>query len=172
LDALDEAMETFFNLHQIRWQSQKRDGVFVVQRFRDFHLDVAKSFAERGWLNLCFLTLNDEPVSAIYAFKYRNKMFNYLTGFNPKYSEYHVGHILFLYSIKNSIENGLREFDFMRGDETYKQQWNTLIRNNLEVRAIKKRIVPIVYDFITKKDVFTPLATTLGKRISLAQLHN
>ena len=172
LDTLDEAMETFFNLHQIKWQSEKRAGVFADQKFRDFHLNIAKSFAERGWLNLCFLTLNDEPVSAIYAFKYRNKMFNYLTGFDPKYSEYRIGHLLFLYSIKNSIENGLREFDFMRGDESYKQQWNTLIRNNLEVRAIKKRIVPLVYDFITKKDVFTPLATTLGKRLSVAKLHN
>jgi CelD/BcsL family acetyltransferase involved in cellulose biosynthesis len=168
LDTLDEAMETFFNLHQIKWQSQKHAGVFSDQRFHDFHLEVAKSFAERGWLNLCFLAINDEPVSAIYAFKYRNKMFNYLTGFDPKYSEYRLGHLLFLYSIKNSIEHGLTEFDFMRGDETYKRRWNTLIRNNLEVRAIKKRIVPIVYDIITKKNMFTPLATTLGKRVSFA----
>jgi CelD/BcsL family acetyltransferase involved in cellulose biosynthesis len=52
LDTLDEAMKTFFNLHQIRWQSQKRAGAFADQRFRDFHLDVARSFAEKGWLNL------------------------------------------------------------------------------------------------------------------------
>ncbi len=98
-------------------------------------------------------------------------MFNYLTGFDPKYSEYRVGHLLFLYSIKDSIENGLREFDFMRGDESYKQQWNTLIRNNLEVRAVKRRLVPIVYDFITKKEVLTPLVNSLGKRLSVAKIH-
>jgi hypothetical protein len=57
----------------------------------------------------------------------------------------------------------------MRGDHTYNQQWNTLTRNNLEVRSIKKRIVPVVYDFITKKNVFMPLATTLGKHLSVAK---
>jgi hypothetical protein len=98
-------------------------------------------------------------------------MLNYLTGFDPKYSEHRVGHLLLMYLIKNSIENGLKEFDFMRGDYTYKQHWSTLIRNNIEVRAIKKRITPLVYDFITKKDVFTPLAATLGKRLTVAQLH-
>ena len=170
LDTLDKAMKTFFYLHQIKWESEKRVGAFSDPKFRDFHLNVARSFAEKGWLNLCFLTLNDEPVSAIYAFKYRNKMFNYLTGFDPKFSDYRVGHILFLYSIKNSIENGLREFDFMRGDESYKQQWNTLIRNNKEVRAIKKKIVPVVYDFIKTKDSLTPLVNSLGKRLSTAKI--
>jgi CelD/BcsL family acetyltransferase involved in cellulose biosynthesis len=170
LGTLEKAMKKFFYLHQVKWQSEKRSGAFADPKFRDFHLNVAKLFAERGWLNLCFLTLNDEPVSAIYAFKYGNKMFNYLTGFDPAFSDYRVGHLLFMYSIKDSIENGLREFDFMRGDESYKQQWNTLIRNNLEVRAIKKRLVPVVYDFITKKDVLTPLATTLGKRLSVSRI--
>ncbi len=169
LDSLDRAMKKFFYLHQKKWQSEKRVGAFADRKFRDFHMSVARSFAEKGWLNLCFLTLNDEPVSAIYAFKYKNKIFNYLTGFDPKYSEYRVGHLLFLYSIKNSIENGLKEFDFMRGGESYKQQWNTLIRNNLEVRAIKKRILPVVYDFLTKRDVLTPLTTTLGKHLSIAK---
>jgi CelD/BcsL family acetyltransferase involved in cellulose biosynthesis len=171
LNTLDKAMRKFFYLHQIKWQSENRAGVFANQKFREFHLSVARSFAEKGWLNLCFLTLNDEPVSAIYAFKYRNKMFNYLTGFDPKYSEYRVGHLLFLYSIKDSIEKGLSEFDFMRGDESYKQQWNTLIRNNLEVRTVKRRFVPIVYDFITKKEVLTPLVTSLGKHLSVAKIH-
>ncbi len=169
LDTLDTAMKTFFNLHQMKWQSENSAGAFADPKFRDFHLSVARSFAERGWLNLCFLTLNNQPVSAIYAFKYRNKMFNYLTGFDPKYFDYHLGHLLFLYSIKNSIDNGLNEFDFMRGDESYKQNWNTLIRHNLEIRAIKKRIVPLVYNFITKKDVFSPLTNTLGKRLSVAK---
>jgi CelD/BcsL family acetyltransferase involved in cellulose biosynthesis len=171
LSTLDAAMEKFFDLHQIKWRSEKLAGVFENPKFRDFHLSVARSFAEKGWLNLCFLTLNDEPVSAIYAFKYRNKMFNYLTGFDPKYSEYRVGHLSFLYSINNCIENGLREFDFMRGDESYKQNWNTLIRNNLEVRFVKRRLVPIVYDFITRKEMLTPLVSSLGKRLSVAKIH-
>jgi len=163
LDTLDEAMKTFFSLHQKRWQSQGQCGAFADPKFRNFHLDVAKSFAQKRWLSLCFLTLNGEPVSAVYAFKYANKMFNYLTGFDPHYSEYRVGHLIFLNFIKSSIENGLREFDFMRGGESYKSHWNALTRKNLEVRAARKRIVPTIYDWIMKNDKFSPLACAIRK---------
>jgi len=169
LDTLDGAMKTFFNLHQKRWQSQGHRGAFADPKFRNFHLDVAKSFAEKEWLSLCFLTLNGEPVSAVYAFKYANKMFNYLTGFDPNHSEYRVGHLIFLNFIKNSIENGLREFDFMRGGESYKSNWNALVRKNLKVRAIRRRIIPVIYDWVTKNDRFSPLVYKSPRALALAR---
>jgi CelD/BcsL family acetyltransferase involved in cellulose biosynthesis len=148
VDTVDDAMMTFFNLHQKRWQSKAQQGAFADKTFCDFHRDVAKCFAEKGWLKLCFLTLNDEPVSTVYAFKYAQKMFNYLSGFDPKYSEYRVGHLVFLHLIEHSIQNGIKEFDFMRGGESYKNLWNTVIRKNLKLTAIRKSLVPIVYNWI------------------------
>lgn len=169
IDELAQSMEDFFELHQKKWASEKCPGAFSNRKARDFHQELARRFAEKGWLSLSFLTLNDKPVSVIYGFKYGNKLFNYLTGFDPEYSDYHVGHLLFLYSIRNATENGVREFDFMRGNEDYKQLWNTQVRHNLEVRAIKKKIVPVVYDFLKKKPLFTPLTNTLGKHLSLSE---
>lgn len=167
IETVNDAMKTFFDLHQKRWQARKQPGAFSDQRFRDFHLEVARSFAERGWLILNFLTLNDEPVAAGYAFKYARKLFCYLSGFDPEFSEYHVGHLRHIYLIKHCIENGLREYDFLRGVESYKSRWNSFMRKNLEVRAIKRKIVPIVYDWITKNDKFSPLTHKLGERLSL-----
>jgi len=146
---------------------------FAERKFRDFHNDVARSFAERGWLNLCFLTLNDEPVSSVYAFKYSQKMFNYLSGFNPQYSEYRVGHLVFLYLIEYSINNGMREFDFMRGDESYKRLWNPTIRENLKLTMIRKAFAPIVYSWImharsralVKNDLFSSLMRKIGRPV-------
>jgi CelD/BcsL family acetyltransferase involved in cellulose biosynthesis len=149
-ETIEDNMSSFFDLHQKRWRSQGQSGAFADKTFRDFHRDVAMSFAEKGELNLCFLTLNDEPVSTIYAFKYAQKMFNYLSGFDPQYSEYRVGHLVFLNLIEYSINNGIREFDFMRGDESYKRLWNPMIRKNLKLTAIKKSFVPIIYNWISR----------------------
>ena len=167
IETVKDAMKTVFDLHQKRWQSRKQPGAFSDQRFRDFHLDVARSLAKRGWLTLNFLTLNDEPVAAGYAFKYSQKLFCYLSGFDPQYSEYEVGNLRHVYLIKYCIENGLKEYDFLRGGESYKSLWNTFMRRNLEVRATKRKIVPIAYDWITKNDKFSPLTYKLGKRLSL-----
>jgi len=167
IEAIDYTVKTFFDLHQKRWQSQKQPGVFSDQRFYDFHLDVARSFAQRGWLALNLLVLDDEPVAAGYDFKYGQKLFYYLSGFDPQYSKYNVGHLRHMYLLKHCIEDGLMEYDFMREDEPYKMKWNTSLRNNLEVRAIKGRIVPIVYNWITKNNRFSPLTYKLGKHDSV-----
>lgn len=166
-DSVDNAMKTFFNLHQKRWQSQKQSGLFADRTFHDFHLDVARVFAKRGWLALNFLILNDEPIAVIYGFKYAQKLFAYLSGFDPRYLKYSIGHLHQMYIIKYCIENGLRECDLMRGDEPYKMKWNTSIRKNLEVRAIKKRVIPIAYNWITKNKIFSSLTCKLGKHLSV-----
>jgi CelD/BcsL family acetyltransferase involved in cellulose biosynthesis len=164
---VEHGMKTFFDLHQKRWQSKEQSGAFSDQKFCDFHLDVARSFAEKGWLTLNFLMLNDEPVAAGYDFTYREKLFYYLSGFDPQYAEYNVGHLRHMYLMKHCIEKGLKEYDFMRGGEPYKVKWNTSIRRNLEVRALKKRIIPIAYNWLTKNSRFSALTYKLGKHLSV-----
>jgi CelD/BcsL family acetyltransferase involved in cellulose biosynthesis len=167
IDNVDVAIRTFFDLHQKEWQSKKQRGAFSDQKFRDFHIDIARAFAKKGWLTLNFLMLNDEPVVAGYDFIYAHKLFYYLSGFNPRYSKYNVGHLRHMYLIKHCIEKGIKEYDFMRGNEPYKTRWNTTIRKNLEVRAIKRRIIPLVYDWLTKNDEFSPLTFWMGKHLSV-----
>jgi len=167
IEAVNDGMKTFFDLHQKKWQSKKQPGAFSDQKFQDFHLDVAKAFAQRGLLTLNFLTLNDEPVAAGYAFKYAQKLFCYLSGFDPQYSKYEVGNLRHIYLIKYCIENGLKEYDFLRGGESYKSLWNTSLRKNLGIRTIKRGIIPIVYDWITENEKLSPLTCKLGEHLSL-----
>jgi CelD/BcsL family acetyltransferase involved in cellulose biosynthesis len=162
-------METFFVLHQKRWQSKGQTGAFSDRKFRDFHLDIAACFAERGWLALNFVTLNEAPATAGYAFVYGRKLYSYLSGFDPQFSKYRIGSLRLMYLIRHCIINGLTEYDFMRGDEPYKEQWNTSIRNNFEFWVTRRRIVPALYDIITKNDRISTLARMLGKRVSLSQ---
>lgn len=168
----EETMKTFFELHRKRWQSKSYSGLFVDQTFRNFHLEVAKRFAERGWLHLCFLTVDDEPISAVYAFEYGQKVGGYLTGFDLEYSEYRVGHLTFMHLIENCIERGLKEFDFMRGGESYKNHWNPLIRRNIEVRAIRGTVIPKVYDWILGSNTLSSVRGKLGNRLSLHKRRN
>jgi hypothetical protein len=72
-----------------------------------------------------------------------------------------------MYLIKHFIDKCIKEYDFMRGNEPYKTRWNTTIRKNLEVRAIKRRIIPLVYDWLTKNDEFSPLTFWMGKHLSV-----
>jgi CelD/BcsL family acetyltransferase involved in cellulose biosynthesis len=127
---VSDGMKTFFDLHQKRWNVAGLPGFFAEQESRSFHLDVARSFSQKGWLGLFLLVLSGETVAAQYGFKYMGKFYSYLSGFDPEYSEYSVGSLLTAYTMRNCIECGLVEFDFMRGAEEYKNHWNAKRRWN------------------------------------------
>jgi CelD/BcsL family acetyltransferase involved in cellulose biosynthesis len=169
VDDVKANMEVFFGLHQKRWRLKSEAGAFADENFRNFHLAVANSFALRGWLVLSFLTFDDVPVSAGYGFAYRNKLYSYLSGFDPQFSDSRVGSLRLMNLIKSCIQDGLYEYDFLRGDESYKEQWSTGVRTNMEYWVARKGIIPAVYGRFTKNDRLLKLVRELGKNDALRQ---
>jgi len=127
-----EGVHFLFELHQKRWKSKGFPGAFADSRFRSFHLEIAKTFAQKNWLGLYALKLSGDVAAVDYGFKYNSKFYSYLTGFDPKYSNYSVGNMLRIYMIKKFIQEGLTEFDFLRGAEEYKDRWNAIPRWNYQ----------------------------------------
>lgn len=125
-----EGMRWLFELHHKRWKSKGFAGAFADPKFRDFNLDIAKSFSQKKWLGLYILNLSGEPAAADYGFKYGSKYYAYIPGFDPRYYRYSVGNMLRAYMIRKFIQEGLVEFDFMRGAEEYKDRWNAIARLN------------------------------------------
>lgn len=164
---IEEAMNAFYKLHQKRWQTKGMEGVFAEKALRDFHFEVARTFAEKGWLSLYFLTANDEPVASIYSFDYKQKTYEYLTGFDPEYSEYGVANLLRKCVIEECIRKGLKEYDLLRGNEPYKREWNTKARKNFEVSYVKKGLFARIYGWATKSNTVLLFSQKLGSRVSL-----
>ena len=164
IGSVEESMKTFFDLHQKRFQSKGAPGLFVDETFRNFHLEVAKRFAEKGWLRLYFLTVDDEAVSAVYAFLYKSKLYYYLSGFDPKYSKYGVGNLTTKNLVRIGIEEGLKELDFMRGGHLYKTHWNTVIRRNIELSTIRCNPVAKAYEWFVRSNTMPSLSDWLRKR--------
>ena len=54
-----------------------------------------------------------------------------------------------LETLERVIEKGLKEHDFLRGHESYKTRGDTFTRENLDIRTIKRKTVPIVYDWLS-----------------------
>ncbi len=160
-----EAMNLFIKLHEMKWNSEGKLGAFIEDEFRNFHMDVAESFAKKGWLGLYFLMVDGEPAAAQYTFEYSHKMYYYLAGFDPKYSDYSVGNLLIMFLLKQCIEKGFTEYDMTRGDEPYKMQWTNKFRRNFEVRLVRKKLTSELYDWVTWGPTVENIATKL--KISL-----
>jgi hypothetical protein len=163
-DSLKNAMNTFFELHQKRWQSKQMPGVFNTQTIRNFYIDVAKNFADNGWLALYFLSINDEPIAAQYGFEYKQVLYYALSGFNPDYSKYSIGNLLTLKIIEKCIHRKLKEFDFMKGGEPYKFGWTNTCRTNLGFKFVnRKRAISRIYNLEIKVLKKLQINKILGK---------
>ncbi|MCW4048000.1 MAG: GNAT family N-acetyltransferase [Candidatus Bathyarchaeota archaeon] len=135
-------MPLFFELHQKRWTSRRFSGIYADKKMRDFHLDIAQSFSQKGWLGLYLYELSDEPVSTVYGFKYKSRYYAYLTGFDPAYSKYSVGNLTLFNTMIHCINEGITIFDFARGAEEYKDRWTKTARWNYEAVIAKGGAIP------------------------------
>jgi CelD/BcsL family acetyltransferase involved in cellulose biosynthesis len=117
-DGLDRDLDELFALHAARW----RDG----SRFLGdaaFHRDFAAVARGRGWLRLWFLEADGHAVSASLGFRYAGVEFDYQGGRDPSWSKSSVGLLLVARAIRGALEDGLREYRFLRGDEPYKYRF-------------------------------------------------
>ena len=141
LEILETNMNTFFDLHQKRFISKGLPGKFSKEQTRSFHLDIARFFFKKGWLGLSILKLSNIPVAALYGFHYGSKYFYYLSGWDPAYSKYGISNLIIANTIAKSIEKGLKEFDFLRGAEEYKNWWNVKSHYNHQIILVRKGVL-------------------------------
>jgi len=144
--SVEEAMKIYFELHQKRWKLKHMPGVFSTQEVRDFYRDVAKLFAENGWLALYFLTANDESIAVQYCFEYEQKTYYALSGFDPDYSRYSIGNLIMAKVIEECIARKIKEYDLLKGSEQYKFYWTSKYRRNLNIKFVNKRITSNLYN--------------------------
>jgi CelD/BcsL family acetyltransferase involved in cellulose biosynthesis len=136
-EKMKENIDRLFSLHIDRFKS-KSDNKNIKSSFngseiKKFHYDIGSSFLAKQWLKLYFLNYENEPIASLYAFKYSDKLYYYQSGFNSNWERFSLGTVLFGYAIEDSINEGLKEFHFLRGDEKYKSRWTKDYRETKNV---------------------------------------
>lgn len=130
---LEEGMTALFDLHQRRWNARWLPGVLGNPRVQRFHREIASAFLERGWLRLHLLRVEGRVRAVLYCFAVQGRTFYYLGGFDPELARLSIGTLLNGRAIRFAIEEGHTEFDFLRGNESYKYRWQPEARHNQQV---------------------------------------
>jgi CelD/BcsL family acetyltransferase involved in cellulose biosynthesis len=122
-DTVSAFLDDLFSLHTSRWSEQGQSGVLDDSRIRWFHKTCAPRLLEGDRLHLCRLRLGERTAAVIYSVLSSTTTYCYLQGFDPGCSYLSPGtHLMFL-AISHALGCGMREFDFLRGQEAYKQHW-------------------------------------------------
>ena len=134
IERADQDSERFlsiaFSLHAARWRERGESGVLADEQVRRFHRAALPRLAAAGLARCYLLAIGGRVVAAYYGFLDRGRAFAYLGGFAPAFEEASPGAILIGHAIGEAIDEGAREFHFLRGRETYKYSWGATDRWN------------------------------------------
>lgn len=120
-DDITEAVDTFLELLQ-KSTFEKRDWL-NEGRTQLFHT-VAKAAQEAGTLQLLFMEVDGQKAAALFNFNYNGRIWVYNSGLDPdKFGNLSLGVVISAKAIELGIEQGAAEFDFLRGNETYKYRF-------------------------------------------------
>ncbi|HEV8201680.1 MAG TPA: GNAT family N-acetyltransferase [Candidatus Polarisedimenticolia bacterium] len=116
------AFEALVALHNARRADLGSDAFDRPARVA-FHDRFSALALEQGWLRLFLLSLDGQPVASLYGLRYREVFSFYQSGFDPSRARLSVGLVTMGWSIRQAIDEGASEFDFLHGEESYKSLW-------------------------------------------------
>jgi len=137
-DSVDRVFQIVLEIYKKSLRGKTNDQGFNRSDYLGFHRDVARKCAERGWLKLYILWFNDIPVAFIYGYFYAGVFWYYQTGFDQAHTDDGPGSIILQLVIESVINEGGKEFDFLRGEEDYKYHFTKNERRTRTVKAFRK----------------------------------
>jgi CelD/BcsL family acetyltransferase involved in cellulose biosynthesis len=130
---IQTALDVLIQFNRDKWQS--RDGVSAFEdvRFRRFNHEMASVAAALGWLRFYELRVAGELLASRLCYSYRGIIFDFQTAYNPQWSDYSPGELLLVYALKDAIQEGAAEFDFLPGTYRWKMSWSTGARQESHI---------------------------------------
>jgi len=112
-----DKMDTFLSMFT---ESRSDKATFLTGKMESFFRSLTESLTESGLLKMGILDLDGKPAAMILYFDYNDTIYLYNCGYDREYESLSVGLLSKVLCIKESIEQGKKKFDFLKGGEVYK----------------------------------------------------
>ncbi len=135
-EELARPLAEFFRLHALRWDLEGGSSGITGPEVEAFHRDATWALAEGGKLRLYTMWLGEKAVASVYGIVHGDTFSYYQAGYDPEFRDKSVGLVLVGATFEDALKRGLREYDFLRGPETYKSDWVAKTRTTVAVRVV------------------------------------
>jgi CelD/BcsL family acetyltransferase involved in cellulose biosynthesis len=95
-----------------------------------FHLETAGRFAARGMLSLHAIQCGGRTVAVRFGLRRGDRCFDCLSAFDPSHRRSRPDEVLLAETVRQAIEEGAREIEFLRKGEDFKYAWGARDRVN------------------------------------------
>lgn len=128
------ALESLMQLHNDRFGD--RSVVFSTPALRRFHVRAVTRLAGAGLARVSRLSTGTADTALEYVLLLGDRAYSYQSGFDPD-GGHSPGMTVLCRSVLTAAEDGLAEYDLLRGDEGYKADFATGVRPDARIRAVR-----------------------------------
>lgn len=150
LKSHDEIISILDKVIHIGIQNPLKRHLFIYPTVKPFLTEVLSLFHNKGWLRFWVMESESELMSYIIGFLYNKTFYYWNLGYDPKFTVCSPGRLLLIDVLKYCFNERILEFDFMRGEEKYKQNWTTDIRYNMKMEIYHSQLRSWLAHFLYK----------------------
>lgn len=129
-------------------EALRKDSVFAAPGAGAFFRHIAEAESREGRLHFSTLSCGPELIAVHIGFVWQGAFMSYMPSYSAKHSNLSPGKLLMFKCMGWAIENGCREYDFMRGEEEYKNTFATdsrTLKDFIFARSLRGRLALFVY---------------------------
>ena len=181
-DKWQTGLNALYDLHQQRWTAKGEKGAFAEEATRRMHIEIVDQFRQQGMVRLPAFVAGDEILAVNYVYCLDDTHYSYLSAYrmDTEWSKYSLGMQIRRASLVHAIESGVKIYDFLRGDEPYKQRFAAQPAENIDLHIFSstarlntfkavnklkeyKRLVPAPVKLFLKKRILKSLIISLSR---------
>lgn len=137
-EELSETLSDLIHMHQQQWNSRGFAGTFAEKSMHDFFIEITGSFYEKGWIELNKATpagSMGRHVAIDVLMTYKDKVYMMHRGMeeDSSYRKQGPGNVLFYARLNEAIQNNIKVYDMLRGQEEFKMRLATKINQNVKI---------------------------------------
>jgi CelD/BcsL family acetyltransferase involved in cellulose biosynthesis len=131
-----EILGVVSGIHGARQEELGRTSIFGDPSLSAFVVDALERFRARGILSVWCLYVDAQIAAYLIGFKTGGVFYAWNMAHNPDFGSASPGKVLWARVIRACFEDdGIREFNMMRGDTDYKLKWTNTSRDLLDIRV-------------------------------------
>jgi CelD/BcsL family acetyltransferase involved in cellulose biosynthesis len=157
------ALERLLELHARRWSAQGGSDAMARPAVKAFHRDAGLRLARAGIARIEELWIDGACRASYYGMQSGDRYYLYQTGFDVEWARRSVAFIRLGLSIQEAANRGVKTYDFLRGNETYKFDWANATRITVRVQVARRGPAPAL--FLARRELRT--AAKLALKASL-----
>jgi CelD/BcsL family acetyltransferase involved in cellulose biosynthesis len=134
-ERLDARFFEFVRVEGLGWKGQRGTAIRSQPMTLAFYRNVAAWAAERGWLRLQTLRVDDASIAVGYALEAYGLQHSLKIGYDPSFRSYGPGVALMREVVRHGFADGLERIELLGGEDRHKLLWASGSRERVVLQA-------------------------------------